>query len=202
MSLALPLNEEQRDCLQELTNVAMGAAAESLASLTNHFVCLPIPVIRCVDPSTLISSFDEIEIRSPTSVMTQDCSVGDLACRALVIVSDESMNSLADCSNRTLHTDTDNIQLMKDLFDTISDTCFDRLGEIFETNVIRKDMTIEGMHIAPDAFDLKTIIDAQQMVAVEIHYHIESHPFSCHLLLIFPEDAIETLAGNLDRLLD
>ncbi len=201
MSLLLPLNEEQRDCLQELSNIAMGAAAESLAELTHNFVTLPIPVIRCVDTSQFIDSFDEIEDNLPASVVSQNCLVGDVNCRAMVIVSDESIKDLADCAQRTIETEEDNHQLLKDLFNTISDTCFDRLEEMFEQPIVRQEAMIEGSHIMPELFDMRSIIGTQEIVAVEIYYHTEDHPFSCHLMLLFPDNTVKKLAGSLDRLL-
>ncbi|MEE3161222.1 MAG: histidine kinase, partial [Pseudomonadota bacterium] len=41
MSAAAIINEDQRDCYQELTNVAMGQAADRLARLLNAYVVLP-----------------------------------------------------------------------------------------------------------------------------------------------------------------
>lgn len=201
MSHALPLSEDQRDCLQEITNVAVGAAAESLADLTHHFVCLPIPVIRCVDTETLIAAFDEIEINTPTSTISEQCMVGDIPCQALVLVDEVSVNSLGNAVANDVKTNDDSRALLQDLYLTLSDTCFDRLGEIFEAPVARQQSKVAGLNVPPESFDLKNVIDSQHMVAVEIHYHTEGHPFNCHLLLLFPDSAVERLTDNLDRLL-
>ncbi len=39
-------SEDQRDCLQEIVNVAMGQAGDSLARLLEVFVTLSVPKIQ------------------------------------------------------------------------------------------------------------------------------------------------------------
>lgn len=205
MSLALPLNEEQRDCLQELTNVAIGAAAESLAELTHHFVNLPIPLIRFVDTSQLLSSFKEIEITAPSSLIKQHCSVGQLDFETLVLVSEENINQLAKCMNAENGSDVlaDGNQdlIVESLFNTITGTYFERISEMFEQPVMKESIDVIGRHLVPKSIDMHSIIDTEKTVAVEIYYHTENHPFSCHLMVLFPESAVSVLAGSLDRLL-
>lgn len=205
MSLVLPLNEDQRDCLQELTNVAIGAAAESLAGLTHHFVNLPIPLIRFVDTGQLLSSFQEIEVAAPSSLIKQHCSVGQLDFETLVLVSEENINQLAKCmckeddSNLSLNCNQDVIA--ESLFNTITGAYFDRLSEMFEQSVVKGRIDVVGRHLVPNSIDMHAIINTEKTVAVEIYYHTEGHPFNCHLMILFSESAVSVLAGSLDRLL-
>ena len=46
-----PLTEDQRDALQEVLNIAMGQAGDSLARILDAFVELSVPRIRIVDVS-------------------------------------------------------------------------------------------------------------------------------------------------------
>lgn len=201
MSVSLPLNEEQRDCLQELTNVAMGAAAESLAEFTQSFVELPIPVIRCVSTEELVSSFDEIANNLPACVISQNCSVGDIFFRGLMIVGDDSIKSLASRTKRTLSSEGDHQQLLKELFDTVTKTCFEQLGDMFELNVERQEAVLQACHILPELFDMNLVIKTPTTIAVEINYKTEANDFDCHLLLLFPDIIFKTLADQLDILL-
>ncbi len=204
MSLALPLNEEQRDCLQELTNVAIGAAAESLAKLLCRFITLPIPLIRFVDTSELLHSFRQIEQNIPSSLISQHCRVGELHCHALVVVSDDSIEELAGCVDVEMLQPCfgDHEVLLENLFTTISDTCFERLSEILEQPIHREALGVLGCHVQPASIDMQKFIDTDKAVAIEIYYHTEDHPFNCHLILLFPEDNVASLAVSLDKLLD
>ena len=52
MSIVLPLDEEQRDALQELLNISMGQAANSLAQLIETKIDISIPKIYEVNYSS------------------------------------------------------------------------------------------------------------------------------------------------------
>ena len=53
MSAVIPLDEEQRDALQELLNISMGQAANSLAQLIETKIDISIPKITSVTPTQL-----------------------------------------------------------------------------------------------------------------------------------------------------
>jgi chemotaxis protein CheY-P-specific phosphatase CheC len=199
MSLSLPLSEDQRDCLQELTNVAMGAAAESLASFTDSFVNLPIPCIRCVDSMDLVDSLKEVEGYERLSSISQLFKFSGLNCYALIVINDESITDLARATGRSLDDDDGVKQLLHDLCETINKTCFDRLGEMIDNPVETGSANINNMHVPLESIQLEAIANAHQLVSVEINYHIENHPFSCDLLLLFPEDTLEELTDVLNK---
>ncbi|ODS24737.1 hypothetical protein AB835_02410 [Candidatus Endobugula sertula] len=201
MSLTLPLSEDQRDCLQEITNVAMGAAAESLASFTDAFVHLPIPCIRCVDSTSFIESLKQIEGYESLSSVSQMFKFSGLNCYALIVINDESIGDLARCTGRSLEDDEGIKTLLQDLCETINDTCFDRLGEIIENPVETGLPMINSMHVPLESIQMDVIANSHQLVSVEINYHIENNPFNCDLLLLFPEDTLDELIRVLNGLL-
>jgi hypothetical protein len=96
--------------------------------------------------------------------------------------------------------DDDGIKLLlHDLCETINKTCFDRLGEMIDNPVETGSPSINNMHVPLESIQLEAIANAHQLVSVEINYHIENHPFSCDLLLLFPEDTLEELTNVLNK---
>lgn len=199
MSLALPLSEDQRDCLQELTNVAMGAAAESLATFTDTFVNLPIPCIRCVDSSDLVDSLKQVEGYERLSSISQMFKFSGLNCYALIVINDESINDLARFTGRSLLNDEAIKELLHDLCATINSTCFDRLGEMLENTIESNGPIVNSLHVPLASIQMEEIANSHQLVSVEINYHIENNPFNCDLLLLFPEDSLEELTQVLNK---
>ena len=65
------LNEDQRDCYQELTNVAMGQAADRLARLLDAYVVLPIPRVNIIECSDLHMAIQDAETDSAVSAVCQ-----------------------------------------------------------------------------------------------------------------------------------
>lgn len=199
MSLALPLNEDQRDCLQEITNVAMGAAAESLATFTDTFVNLPIPCIRCVDAASLIESLKQVEGYEHLSSISQMFKFSGLNCYALIVINDESIEDLARFTGRSLDGDAGIELLLHDLCHTINSTCFDRLGEMFENTVETNSPTVNALHMPLSSICLEEIANSHQLLSVEINYHIENNSFNCDLVLLFPEDTLDELTETLNK---
>jgi chemotaxis protein CheC len=201
MSLALPLNEDQRDCLQEITNVAMGAAAESLANFTDTFVNLPIPVIRCVNSENLIDSLGQVEDCDRLSSISQLFKFSGLDCYALIVINDESIDDLARFTGRSLSDDEGIQKLLYDLCETINKTCFERLGEMIENPVETDSPIVNSMHIPLDTARMESIASSHQLISVEINYHIENNTFNCDLFLLFPEDTLDELTEVLNKLM-
>ncbi|MFT6103344.1 MAG: chemotaxis protein CheY-P-specific phosphatase CheC [Granulosicoccus sp.] len=201
MSLALPLNEDQRDCLQEITNVAMGAAAGSLANFTDTFVNLPIPIIRCVNSEHLIDSLRQVEGYNRLSSISQLFKFSGLNCYALIVINDESIDDLARFTGRSLDDDEGIKNLLYDLCQTINTTCFERLGEMIENAVETDSPIVNSLHVPLDSVQMESIANSDHLVSVEINYHIENNPFNCDLLLLFPEDTLEELTQVLNNLM-
>jgi hypothetical protein len=90
-------------------------------------------------------------------------------------------------------------QLLHDLCETINNTCFDRLGEMIENPVETGSPSINSMRVPLESIQMEAIASSHQLVSVEINYHIENHPFSCDLLLLFPDDTLEELTHVLNK---
>ncbi|MCG8313642.1 MAG: hypothetical protein MI976_10530, partial [Pseudomonadales bacterium] len=60
MNEPVALTEDQRDCLQEVVNVAMGQAGDSLARFLEVFVHLSVPRIRLVSRDELGGELEQL----------------------------------------------------------------------------------------------------------------------------------------------
>lgn len=201
MSLALPITEDQRDCLQEITNVAMGAAAESLASFTNTFIELPIPKIRYITAENLKESLETLEGFEKLSSISQLFSLSSLNCYALIVINDESIEDLGRFTSRSLENDEHIQALLTDLCNTINTTCFERLGEMLDNNLATEVPVVHSLHMPLTAISIASLNKGEELMSVEINYHIENENFSCDLLLLFPESALQALLKMLDEYL-
>lgn len=201
MSLALPFSEEQRDCLQEITNVAMGAAAESLAEMTHTFVCLPIPDIRYVDTNTFLESLGGVKGCQRMSSVSQMFKFSSINGYALIVINDESLSDLANCTGHSIEDENQVRELLQQLCNTINKTCFERFGEMLEENPETQMPSVHDLRVPFESIQVDDLSRSHSLVTVEINYHIENHPFNCDLLLMFPEETLPELTQALDRLM-
>lgn len=207
MSQPLPLSEEHRDCLQEVCNIAMGAAGESLANFAQVFVNLSIPKIRYIDPKEIPESLSSLQGEYNVSGVVQSFTLygeetlnGEEAF-ALVVITEPSFQDLSATAGRVLNSQADAENLLKELSATINRTCLPRLAELMETQLDYSEPDIFAHNIALSDLRLYDIAGWDHVVSIEINYHLENHPFNCDLLLLLPDDMVERLRDALELLL-
>ncbi len=201
MPSPLPFNEEHRDCLQEVCNIAMGAAGESLANFAKVFVNLSIPKIRYIDPKEIPDSLSSLEGDYDVSGVVQSFNMDGKEAFSLVVITEPSFKDLSLSAQRELETEEDASKLLKELSTTINKTCLPRLAEMMETELEFSEPDIFALHVPLNELRLHDIAGWDHVVSIEINYHLEDHPFNCDLLLLLPDDMVERLVDALESLL-
>ncbi|GAB1256723.1 hypothetical protein [Aurantivibrio plasticivorans] len=202
MSGALPFSEEHRDCLQELCNVAMGAAGESLADFAKVFVNLSIPKIRYIQPSQISEALSSLHGVDRVSSAAQFFSMGEHGGYSMVVITDPSFEDLASTTGRELVNDEARKQLLLDLTLCINNTCLPQLAELMESSIEVCEPDLLSLHVPLEQLAFTDIASWDHVVSVEINYHLEDHPFNCDLLLLLPDEVVEALVEALESLLN
>ncbi len=197
-----PFTEEQRDCLQELTNVAMGAAGESLAAFTKTFVNLSIPVVRAFHPSKISKGLAHVETGENVSAVVQPFSLSEHECFALVVITENSFSDLAQFTGRWVDNETVAGELLGDLARTLNDTCLSGMSEMMDMTLDVEQPDVIALNIALDQLRLQDIAGWDSAISIEINYHLEDHPFNCDLLLLFPDQALDDIRMILDGMIN
>ncbi len=102
MNETLALSEDQRDCLQEVVNVAMGQAGDSLARFLEVFINLSVPRIRLVQRDELHQELETmvggpyVRVSGVTQGFYQMDSGKGIRGEAIVVFTDSSFKELAD----------------------------------------------------------------------------------------------------------
>lgn len=201
MSYPLPFTETQRDCLQELANVAMGAAGESLANYTGKFVELPIPEIRYLAPAQLYQSLASLSASESVSACVQAFSANTGPAFAMVVVGDDALAELAVLRGLTLDSIDAERSLLTALTGVICETCLDTLAALTERPVQAEPAFLCAEHLPVQALALTDLVSVDYLTSIEITYRLENNPFLCDLLLLFPEALNPALTQLLDELL-
>lgn len=193
-------SEDQRDCLQEICNVAMGEAGAALAEHTGEFVTLSIPAINIIDAADFAAILSQYQtedcIYAATQLFASSCHGPDLAGLGMIVLADGSMRDLRELSSGTL-SDQD---LIIGACRCLVQTCLDALSEQWGL----------GFRCQPPELisndSLSVVCESltapwQQVLIVKIHYLLEGREFKGDLLLLFPDQAINAMAERLDELL-
>jgi chemotaxis protein CheY-P-specific phosphatase CheC len=193
-------SDDQRDCLQEICNVAMGQAGDALARKLGVFVNLSIPVISIIKAEQLATSLNNFKsstgIHAASQLFASQHDGSDLSGLAVMMLSEGSLQDLAELLVPMESMD----KLVQETCRQVAQTCLDALSEQwglgFKCEVPKQ--------IAYDS--LNTVCQSltagwQTILLVEINYQLEGRAFNGDLLLLFPDQAITAMAARLDDLL-
>ena len=127
------LSEDQRDCLQEIVNVAMGQAGDSLARFLETFIHLSVPKICLVNSAdlaaglkTMLGGVEKVSAVRQGFYSTEGNT--DMRGEAISVFSDESFHELADLL--AYEEDLDEIsenELLLDISNILTGACLNRI---------------------------------------------------------------------------
>lgn len=202
MSATLTLSEDYRDCLQEVTNVAMGQAADRLARLLDTFVLLSIPHIEILSPADIAMALNSIDSGDRVSGVCQGFIGGGIAGEAILLFNDTSFADLARLLKYEHEVDQQaERELLMDTTNVLFGACLRGIAEQIDMTFSFGPPMVLGQHQRlEDLFNPKNATWHQALVT-EINYKLEGYNVNCDLLLILTEDSIDLLCKKLDYLL-
>ncbi|GLS25453.1 hypothetical protein [Marinibactrum halimedae] len=202
--IEFPLDDDQKDCLQEVCNVAMGVAGESLAAFTHAFVELSIPKIRSTIPSELASSLGCVNDGGRVYAAVQPFTFKQVECFALTVFTQASIDDLMTVTGREeleIPLEDAKRDLLLKACNAISSSCLPNLSHALEIPISFSEPYSCGECVTLSELVLNDIASWGQLLSVEINYHLEDHPFNCDLLLLFPDVSFNGLTQALNELM-
>jgi len=197
-----PYSEDQADALQEVANIAMGQAGDSLARILDNFVTLSVPRIRQIEVRELADTVTAMVGEEEVSAVRQ-AFYNSLRGEAIVIFTQSGADELAellgyDCEldaaiEQELLLEVGNL-LVGAILTGISETLGAELG--FSAPSLMAEHTPLREVLTPDQ------LSWEQALLVEVNFSVEKHRFKSHLLMFMTEETIDTLRDILDKFMD
>ncbi|OMH33976.1 hypothetical protein [Motiliproteus sp. MSK22-1] len=208
MNPHIEFSEDQRDCLQEVCNIAMGQAGNSLARLFERFVTLSVPAIGFVSAENVETELQELMGSLMVSAVRQAFfsthGKEGLHGEAIVVFSDTNFEKLVQLAD--YHEGPSNAaieqELLLDISNVLSGACLNGIAEQLEEQLGFSAPSLIGTNIP-----LAGILDHEQLtweqaMSIKIGYRLEEIEFQCDMLLLLPKIAVEHLKNTLDFLLE
>ncbi|MCB1939659.1 MAG: hypothetical protein KDF24_10560 [Rhodocyclaceae bacterium] len=196
------LSEDQRDALQELTNIGMGQAGASVAAVLGEFVQLSVPRILILKPNLIAPALVRIVGDEAVTAVRQGFH-GDLRGEAVVIYGAAHCRELADLMgyDDALDAATER-ELLLDVSNVLVGACLGGLAE-----QINADMGFSAPSLMASEVPVMSVLDVSSMdspcaLFVEVNFSLETRSFACHLVMLMPEDQIIALRAAVDRFLE
>lgn len=185
------------DFLQEISNVAMGRAADLLARLLNVFVQLPVPRVARIERSELSMALSAAE-ETTYSAVCQGFTGAGVAGEALLLFSDASFKDMAHLLRYDdLSSDAVEVEMLMDMSSILFGAFLKGFGDQLDLRLGLGHPTVLGQHRRISDLLEHHSQYAEQLMAIEINYQIEEYAVSCDLLVLLTEDSIPHLERSL-----
>lgn len=202
MSITTALSEDQRDCLQEISNVAMGQAGDHLARLLESFVVLSIPHVAILTPTEIAMAVQTVDDHNVSGVC-QGFIGGGISGEAMLLFNDTSFSDLAKLMNfeEELNAAAER-ELLIDATNILVGALIRGIAEQLDIELSFGPPAILGQHQELDKLLASGNVRWNQALVIEVNYQIEGYNIQCDLLMVITESSFNRLFGKLDYLLD
>jgi chemotaxis protein CheC len=194
MSIVLPLDEEQRDALQELLNISMGQAANSLAQLIETKIDISIPTISAVTPNELYGLLFE----TTGAFYTRQSFLGDVHGEVMSVLSRSGLSEVAELMDYDEPLSKEDVQeIILELCNILAGACLAGLSEQLELTTNLNMPTL----FVPD----KTNFDElkwQHSLVMEVRFAIAISSFSMRVVFCLDDESLTRMKNTLDELLE
>ena len=203
--MSITLDEQQRNCLQEIANIAMGTAAVSIAEYLGRFVTLSIPVIRQIPREDVSSTIDSIvnpdyeELTATRQPFSGRLSNEMMAGEAIVLFSGVTIEELSKILFAEQVSEEDYDDLVLETSNIVNCACLNAIGDQLGIQFGYDAPDLVGVDIKVSDVFSSAHVDWRQLLILEIRYTMEDSVFKTHLFFMLPEDSISKLAHALDE---
>lgn len=196
-------SEEMRDCFQEISNIAVGRAADLLARLLDNFVIMPIPTVNLLERSELNMALSSIGDASSVSAVCQGFTGSKISGEALLIFNDASFSDMAELTNfKGEITEQIELELLMDIANILIGACLKGLAEQIDVRFSQGQPYLLGQHINVTNMLNSQAASWQRALTIELPYKLEGRNVDCDLLLLFTEDSLPVLTDKMKYLME
>lgn len=195
------LSEDQRDALQEITNIGMGQAGASVAEILGEFVHLSVPRVLVLAPALIPPALERIVGTLPVSAVRQGFH-GGFRGEAVLIVADTDwtdLDSLMGYSN--LADVVSQQELLLDLTNVLVGACLGGLAEQIALELNFSAPSMLAQHVEVASLIRAGEVDTPSALFIEVNFKLERRAFACHLVMLMTEHEIVRIRDAVDRFL-
>lgn len=204
------MTEDQRDCMQEIVNVAMGQAGESLACLLEVFVQLGVPRINLVAADDITPQLkkmigeEENKVTAVRQAFFRNKGKLDIQGEALLVYSHSSLAELAELMSYEEEQEGVNAEseLLLDVSNILNGACLTGIAEQLESDFGYSPPSLIGTHVSTEQILSTDQLSWDEALMIEVTYRLENRDFKCNLMFLMTGKSIEKLLQAIDEFLD
>ncbi len=198
-----PYTEDQNDALQEVVNIAMGQAGDSLARILGHFVGLSVPRIRLVTVEDVIKTVTGMVDENAEISAVRQAFSNSLRGEAIVAFAQAGADDLADLMGYDTDLDQSAEQeLLLEVSNLLVGAVINGISDTLKTDLSFSAPSLMAQRTPLDQVLVPEQLSWSHALLMEVNFTVEDRDFHCHLLMFMTEGAIDTLRDILDEFMD
>lgn len=200
---SLSLNEDERDCLQELMNISYGEATAAIAKVIHQYATLDIPHIRSASSEEFKEYFlDKFDNNNIYYVSNQQID-GTLSGENMFVMDKHSVTNLA--KEFELEENEINEDELKDVFLDISNlltsTTLSKLAELIDARILFAPPSSKIIQTV-DNLDNRYETQYQHIIIISTMIRFKEKDIEGELLIISKDDAFVYMKSALNKILE
>lgn len=196
------IDGDRRDALQEIANIGMGQAGASIAKVLGEFVELSVPQIRALSAAEIPGALTALAGTGVASAVRQ-AFIGEMRGEAVVVFAEHSAGDLAEllCYEDVLDAPARR-ELLLDISNVLVGACLGGIAEQLKVDIGFSSPSILAYEVDAEALIQVETVAERFALLVEVCFGLEKRVFRCHLVMLMPEAAIDSLGRALDRFIE
>jgi chemotaxis protein CheC len=197
------LDSDQKDALQEISNIAMGTAAAGLATVLESFVRLSVPRISVVETSRIMEGLSASLPLHPEVSAVRQAFYGEVEGEVVVVFGEEGCDELADAlKHENDGREAIKQELLLDVSNILVGACMNGIARQLGSKI-----SFSPPEILCTAVPLERVFfghkpACEQVLLIQIDFSLEASSFACHVLTFLAPASFEVLRDSLSRFLE
>lgn len=203
MESKIDLTEDERDCLQELMNIAYGSATAAITEILNAFAKLSIPKIQIIDACELKNYLSkELNLDQEHLVSLQQIN-GTLNGENMFVIDKESAINIAykfGLEENEIN-DEELCDIVLEITNILSSSTISKLAEDIDTNVSFSAPVIKNISSVNQLNNL-FISKYEKVIIISTQLNFEDLNIHAELFILTTDNSILYIKEKLNKILD
>jgi len=197
------LNEDEKDCLQELMNIAYGSATAAITEIVDAFATLSIPRIEIINSQELQKHLSNLINKELSYFISSQQFNGEISGENLFLIDKESSTNIAyqfgleedEIDNNELS------DIVLEITNILSSSTISQLSSDMDVPISFSPPAIETLRAPNDIHDDYTH-KYQQVIIISTELNFEEQNIKGELLILTTDKSIDTIKKALNKILE
>ncbi len=200
---SISLNEDEKDCLQELMNIAYGSASSAIADIIDAFATLAIPNINIINVNELKPYLNK-QLKNQEHFVSSQLINGDFQGENLFIIDRPSALNLSeefDLINDENLSDEEICDIILEITNILSSTTISSLIKEMDSYASFSPPSITLINSASQLED-NLIKQYQQVIIISTELNFSDQNIYGNLLMLATDESILHIKRTINKILD